>query len=123
MKRGRSEGEGDDACCCVRERASCLLAFPSPHPPHSSCYLLSFLTLALPSCPPSSSLLFSRNRYSEFEAMTVRDVERGSLYGLEKFWAFHHYSGIPKDLNVEVNPKVSSTSGERGAGAGRSRGG
>lgn len=35
-----------------------------------------------------------------------QDYDRGSLYGLEKFWAFHHYSGLPKDSGFEINPKV-----------------
>ena len=35
-----------------------------------------------------------------------QDYDRGSLYGLEKFWAFHHYGGLPKDSGVEINPKV-----------------
>jgi hypothetical protein len=25
-----------------------------------------------------------------------------SLYGLEKFWAFHHYGGVPVDANVSA---------------------
>lgn len=32
----------------------------------------------------------------------MRDYEAGRLYGLEKFWAFLHYS--KRDL--EINPKV-----------------
>lgn len=37
-----------------------------------------------------------------------QDFEGGSLYGLEKFWAFHHYTGFPKDQpNLEMLPKVS----------------
>ncbi len=37
----------------------------------------------------------------------VQDFEGGSLYGLEKFWAFHHYTGFPKDQpNLEMLPKV-----------------
>lgn len=35
-----------------------------------------------------------------------QDFENGSLYGLEKFWAFHHYGGVPKGVVLEVNPKV-----------------
>lgn len=37
---------------------------------------------------------------------TPQDFDRGSLYGLEKFWAFHHYSGLPKDQEIEINPKL-----------------
>ncbi len=38
--------------------------------------------------------------------MTLRDYERGSLYGIEKFWAFHHYGGIPKGVEQAINPTV-----------------
>jgi hypothetical protein len=42
-----------------------------------------------------------------FPDMCLQDYELyNSLYGLEKFWAFHHYSGIPADANIEINPKV-----------------
>jgi hypothetical protein len=37
-----------------------------------------------------------------------QDFDRGSLYGLEKFWAFHHYSGLPRDCGIEVNPKLKA---------------
>ena len=29
-----------------------------------------------------------------------------SLYGLEKFWAFHHYTGFPKGSGLEMEPRV-----------------
>ena len=29
--------------------------------------------------------------YRDFEEYALRDYEGGSLYGLEKFWAFHFY--------------------------------
>lgn len=45
----------------------------------------------------------------------AQDYERGSLYGLEKFWAFHHYAGLPKDQAIEIQPKVR---GGRELGAG-----
>jgi len=38
----------------------------------------------------------------------VQDFERGSLYGLEKFWAFHHYCGLPCDSDIQVNPRLKS---------------
>lgn len=38
--------------------------------------------------------------------LSLQDFDRGSLYGLEKFWAFHHYSGLPKDSNVEISSKL-----------------
>ncbi len=36
----------------------------------------------------------------------LQDFEDGHLYALEKFWAFHQYSGLPKDTTVTINPKV-----------------
>ena len=41
-------------------------------------------------------------------ARESQDYDRGSLYGLEKFWAFHHYSGLPRDSDIEVNPKLKA---------------
>ncbi len=41
-------------------------------------------------------------------ACHVQDYDMGSLYGLEKFWAYHHYGGIPKDEDVEIDAKVST---------------
>ena len=26
-----------------------------------------------------------------------------------QFWAFHHYTGLPKDSSIEMNPKVTHT--------------
>lgn len=31
-----------------------------------------------------------------------------SLYGLEKFWAFHHYGGLPKEAGVDVQPELKA---------------
>ena len=28
------------------------------------------------------------------------------LYGLEKFWAFHHYTGLPADGGIQIDPTV-----------------
>ena len=36
----------------------------------------------------------------------MQDFEDGHLYALEKFWAFHQYSGLPKGAGVTINPKV-----------------
>ncbi len=42
--------------------------------------------------------------------MTIREYEEyDSLYGLEKFWAFHFYAGFPKDSDLEIHPKVGTT--------------
>jgi len=37
----------------------------------------------------------------------LQDYENGSLYGMEKFWAFHHYHGLPKSSGLEINSKVT----------------
>ena len=34
--------------------------------------------------------------YRDFEEYALRDYESGSLYGLEKFWAFHFYYKGPE---------------------------
>ena len=40
-------------------------------------------------------------------AEPLQDFEGGSLYGLEKLWAFHHYTGFPRDQpGLEMIPKV-----------------
>ena len=41
--------------------------------------------------------------YRDFEEYTLRDYESGSLYGLEKFWAFHYYH---KGGGLEGKPKI-----------------
>jgi hypothetical protein len=48
----------------------------------------------------------------------VQDYERGSLYGLEKFWAYHHYSGLPKDQDIEIDPTVRGALLGGGSGGG-----
>ena len=34
---------------------------------------------------------FRQDIYRDFEEETLSDYKSGNLYGLEKFWAFHHY--------------------------------
>eukprot|EP00882_Tetradesmus_deserticola_P033727 GHRQ01038551.1.p1 GENE.GHRQ01038551.1~~GHRQ01038551.1.p1 ORF type:complete len:281 (+),score=125.70 GHRQ01038551.1:87-845(+) len=47
--------------------------------------------------------------YKDFEELVLKDYQRyNSLYGLEKFWAFHHYSGLPADGSVEVCPQLKA---------------
>lgn len=37
----------------------------------------------------------------DFEQLVLKDYQvYNSLYGLEKFWAFHHYAGVPQDAVV-----------------------
>ena len=43
----------------------------------------------------------------DFEALSLQDYkDRGRTYGLEKFWAFHHYTGLPKGSALHVHPEV-----------------
>lgn len=47
------------------------------------------------------------NHVQDFELFVLKDYkEYHSLYGLEKFWAFHHYSGIPKGSDIELHPEL-----------------
>lgn len=43
--------------------------------------------------------------------LVTQDFESGSLYGLEKFWAFHHYMGLPKGCGLQIDSKVSPLRG------------
>ena len=55
-------------------------------------------------------LFFCTEQLDSQTAMVVicpQDYEAGSLYGLEKFWAFHHYGGIPEGFDVEIHAKVT----------------
>jgi hypothetical protein len=72
--------------------------------------LLRLLVLALPmregvvgprlcACPPTPASLPPR-------PPPPQEFERGSLYGLEKFWAFHHYGGVPAEFDIELHPKL-----------------
>jgi len=52
---------------------------------------------------------FETKLYKDFEEVVLKDYEMfNSLYGLEKFWAFHHYSGIPADASIEIHPKLKT---------------
>lgn len=43
----------------------------------------------------------------DFEELALRDYKQmGKTYGLEKFWAFHHYHGFPKDSKLEMHAEV-----------------
>ncbi|VDD75232.1 unnamed protein product [Mesocestoides corti] len=46
---------------------------------------------------------FRSDLFKDFEDETLVDYEAGHLYGLEKFWAYLHYS----KNTIEVNPKLS----------------
>lgn len=40
-------------------------------------------------------------------SVLMQDLEAGSIYGLEKLWAFFHYAGgIPQDSDIELNAEV-----------------
>ncbi|GIL71970.1 hypothetical protein Vretifemale_2399, partial [Volvox reticuliferus] len=52
---------------------------------------------------------FRAELYKEFEEMTIKDFDvYDSLYGLEKFWAFHYYAGVPDDSNLEIHPRLKT---------------
>lgn len=54
---------------------------------------------------------------SRARSWAAQDFEHGSLYGLEKFWAFHHYTGFPKDQpQLEMHAKVGPGWGQAAAG-------
>ena len=43
----------------------------------------------------------------DFEDLALRDYKRlGKTYGLEKFWAFHHYHGLPEGCKLAMNAEV-----------------
>jgi hypothetical protein len=47
------------------------------------------------------------NPCRDFEELSLRDYRAlGKTYGLEKFWAFHHYHGFPKDCDLKMNDEV-----------------
>lgn len=48
--------------------------------------------VSAPGCPPAGH--------------ASQDFEAGNLYGLEKFWAFHHYTGLPQGSGLDIDPKV-----------------
>ncbi|KAK7817698.1 la-related protein 1a [Quercus suber] len=37
---------------------------------------------------------FREDLYQDFEQLTLDFYHKGNLYGLEKYWAFHHYGGL-----------------------------
>jgi hypothetical protein len=43
----------------------------------------------------------------DFEELALRDYRAlGKMYGLEKFWAFHHYHGLPKGLDLDMHAEA-----------------
>jgi len=51
---------------------------------------------------------FDAKLYRDFESTTLKDYQSNPprLYGLEKFWAFHHYTGFPKDCNLTMDAQL-----------------
>lgn len=49
---------------------------------------------------------FDEQLYRDFESTTLKDYQSvpPRLYGLEKFWAFHHYTGLPKQSGLTMDP-------------------
>ena len=46
--------------------------------------------------------------YRDFEEYTLRDYESGSLYGLEKFWAFHYYHKGGVDGKPKIRDEIKT---------------
>lgn len=66
---------------------------------------------------------FRADLYKDFEEMTLKDFDAyDSLYGLEKFWAFHFYAGFPKDSGLEIHARVGAGLGFGRRTRGRGRG-
>ena len=47
----------------------------------------------------------------------LQDFESGHLYALEKFWGFHHYTGLPAGCSVTINPRVGAWGADSAASA------
>jgi hypothetical protein len=57
----------------------------------------------------SAALCNLRCLLQDFEQLVLKDYQvYNSLYGLEKFWAFHHYAGVPQDAVVSLPPSGQS---------------
>ena len=52
------------------------------------------------------SMFTGKSTVSNFAVPSLQDFQEGHLYALEKFWAFHQYSGLPKGSHLTINPKV-----------------
>lgn len=54
---------------------------------------------------------FNMDEYTDFQNNVTRDMDAGSLYGLEKFWALRHYGNLdlPALPDIEDKLKVYST--------------
>ncbi|CAG9462764.1 unnamed protein product [Pedinophyceae sp. YPF-701] len=62
--------------------------------------LFRFFSYGLEKC-------FSAEVYREFESFSLKYYRSHSfLYGLEKFWAYHHYHGLPKGCGVAMDPDL-----------------
>lgn len=45
--------------------------------------------------------------YKDFEQLTLDFYHKGNLYGLEKYWAFHHYRGLRDQKNpLKKHPEL-----------------
>lgn len=52
---------------------------------------------------------FDGRVYRDFEIAVLAQYRSSSgLYGLEKFWAFHAYKGLPQGCSVQMDPEVRS---------------
>ncbi|KAF2563770.1 hypothetical protein F2Q70_00014599 [Brassica cretica] len=48
---------------------------------------------------------FEEDLYKDFEKLTLDFYHKGNLYGLEKYWAFHHYRG-QKEPTIKKHPEL-----------------
>ncbi|CAN6975531.1 unnamed protein product [Brassica oleracea var. botrytis] len=47
---------------------------------------------------------FDEELYKDFEQLSLDFYHKGNLYGLEKYWAFHHYRGQKEP--IEKRPEL-----------------
>lgn len=53
---------------------------------------------------------FRKDLFADFQEDTIIDYESGHLYGLEKFWAFLHYTKRDEEANfasLNISPKIA----------------
>lgn len=49
---------------------------------------------------------FRQDMYEDFERLTLDTYKKGNLYGLEKYWAFHHYRKDKSKKEVPKHPEL-----------------
>ena len=59
-------------------------------------------------CVICATVAVSWHAHSSESVWCLQDFESGHLYALEKFWGFHHYTGLPAGCSVTINSKVGA---------------